>query len=617
VDDTDPISEDQPLRDLSGQISLALTEVRGDPVRERLDNEFLLPIHEFVQFSEREVEIIDHPAFQRLFVINQLAQTDLVYRGATHSRGAHSLGAVAAVQLFIDALDESAGRPDSAGSHEWRTASPLTSHERTFVRLAALLHDIGHVVAGHTLEDELGLLGHHDGQERIDYVLDRPTWGGRPIEDTAVGEPLRGRIDRLYRGDAAAIGLRRQGEDQILGPCEILSLLIAKEGGGVEDGAYESKHSFRVRVLQDMVGNTICADLLDYLHRDWQNIGKPRHFDKRLLHYFEMRESGDASRLVVNLQSSKPGRYRSDAITAILDLLESRYQLWEIALMHRTRTAAASMLERAIAELAAEADYFGDDTQQAAFAAALLDTLIEVSDTDLLRVLVDDVARGPLARVLPDGFTMPGVTSDLLWDLRFRVLHKQVAYVGAADGIRVDALVPPADTDRGARLEAAKARLTSIRELELDFGLEPGSLTMYLSPVGLGAKVAKVQVLFKDRVEGLDAAEQLNELSGGHLDAQVRRFERLRRAVLFARPEAAAQIDATRQIETLALAFKVGVLRIESDQSMRTVAQLLASDPGSPHHGKRLLDEPALAGRELAGTAYPSGAPTARSFFRD
>src|SRR4051812_37455810 len=56
--------------------------------------ETLLPVQGMVRLSEREMEIVDHPAFQRLFEIFQLGQTQLVYRGATHTRGQHAVGCV-------------------------------------------------------------------------------------------------------------------------------------------------------------------------------------------------------------------------------------------------------------------------------------------------------------------------------------------------------------------------------------------------------------------------------------------------------------------------------------------------------------------------------------------
>jgi HD superfamily phosphohydrolase len=52
------------------------------------------------------------------------------------------------------------------------------------VRLGALLHDIGHITAGHTLEDELGLLDVHDAGVRLAQSWDRPAWNGVPVAKT-------------------------------------------------------------------------------------------------------------------------------------------------------------------------------------------------------------------------------------------------------------------------------------------------------------------------------------------------------------------------------------------------------------------------------------------------
>lgn len=54
--------------------------------------EFRDPIHGFIQFNEVECDIINSNAFQRLRRIRQLALTDYVYPGASHSRFEHSLG---------------------------------------------------------------------------------------------------------------------------------------------------------------------------------------------------------------------------------------------------------------------------------------------------------------------------------------------------------------------------------------------------------------------------------------------------------------------------------------------------------------------------------------------
>src|SRR3954469_9436249 len=72
-----------------------------------LVNETFLPVHDLGRLSSREMRVISHPAFQRLFEIFQLGQTRVVYRGATHMRGEHSVGALQVVTLMADALARS------------------------------------------------------------------------------------------------------------------------------------------------------------------------------------------------------------------------------------------------------------------------------------------------------------------------------------------------------------------------------------------------------------------------------------------------------------------------------------------------------------------------------
>src|SRR5204862_2668039 len=87
----------------------------------------------------------------------------------------------------------------------------------------------------------------------------------------------------------------------------------------------------RIGICRDIVGNTICADLLDYLHRDWYHLGKPKYFEKRLFQYMQIREDATGMpRFVISI--GKKPRIKTDAVSAILDLLEHRYQLAESVL---------------------------------------------------------------------------------------------------------------------------------------------------------------------------------------------------------------------------------------------------------------------------------------------
>jgi HD superfamily phosphohydrolase len=62
------------------------------------------PVHGFIRFSDNERKFIDHPLFQRLRNIRQLALACYVYPGALHSRFEHSLGVMELATRAFDSL---------------------------------------------------------------------------------------------------------------------------------------------------------------------------------------------------------------------------------------------------------------------------------------------------------------------------------------------------------------------------------------------------------------------------------------------------------------------------------------------------------------------------------
>lgn len=60
------------------------------------------PIHDFIQVSQEELEIINSPVFQRTHNIRQLSLGYYVYHGAEHSRFGHMIGASHIAGLAYD-----------------------------------------------------------------------------------------------------------------------------------------------------------------------------------------------------------------------------------------------------------------------------------------------------------------------------------------------------------------------------------------------------------------------------------------------------------------------------------------------------------------------------------
>ncbi len=119
-------------------------------MRDPITCEIRCPIHGFIGLNEFERRIVDHPVFQRLRRIRQLAWTDHVYPSAMHTRFEHSLGVMHVASKLYDAIV--ANSSEILQSTFGYTETGLL-RDRQKVRLAGLLHDIGHSPFSHGSED--------------------------------------------------------------------------------------------------------------------------------------------------------------------------------------------------------------------------------------------------------------------------------------------------------------------------------------------------------------------------------------------------------------------------------------------------------------------------------
>ncbi len=105
------------------------------------------PLYGFVKLNDLELKVVDSFPFQRLRYIKQLGVAYLVFPSAQHTRFEHAVGV-----LNIS---------DKLGIF-------LTEEERSLVRLAGLLHDLGHPPFSHTTEVLLPKeKTHEDFTERV------------------------------------------------------------------------------------------------------------------------------------------------------------------------------------------------------------------------------------------------------------------------------------------------------------------------------------------------------------------------------------------------------------------------------------------------------------------
>ena len=154
------------------------------------------PLWQNIRLDEAAAAIVDTPEFQRLRRVKQLGFAHLVYPGAIHTRFLHALGVHHLTGRAIYALRS---RGELAQLDAEQTAGVQV------VRLAALLHDVGHYPFSHAMEElEAGAIpGHHE--ELADRFLAAP--GIREVlEDVApdaavrIGALIRGTSDHPLQG---------------------------------------------------------------------------------------------------------------------------------------------------------------------------------------------------------------------------------------------------------------------------------------------------------------------------------------------------------------------------------------------------------------------------------
>lgn len=151
--------------------------------------DFRDPIYGFIAVKELEKRLIDTRPFQRLRHIRQLGTTFLVYPGANHTRFEHSLGTMHVADQMYDRIVFGYGS-DAPSELEWDNAD--ADRYREIVRLAALLHDLGHPPFSHASERIMPKGAKHEAYTRrmileteVRGELEKASYSAEDIDEIA------------------------------------------------------------------------------------------------------------------------------------------------------------------------------------------------------------------------------------------------------------------------------------------------------------------------------------------------------------------------------------------------------------------------------------------------
>ena len=245
-----------------------------------------------------EADVIDNPWVQRLKRIHQLQSSWWVFPTAEHSRFAHSLGAMhLAGQLARQVYPTLA---------EVEPATPSLPLVEETLRLAGLLHDLGHGPFSHFCDAEYFTPVFGIDHEQISQYL--------------IVNELGGLLAELRRSPSGTFT-----PDEAVDPWHVAFLVRAEEGaGGVAGPASDAGPIPRwVRLLHRALSGAVTVDNMDYVRRDAYMCGValgPVDVD-RLVYYAFCTDDGLT--------------FHKRALSALRAFLNARFYMYENVYFHR------------------------------------------------------------------------------------------------------------------------------------------------------------------------------------------------------------------------------------------------------------------------------------------
>jgi HD superfamily phosphohydrolase len=286
------------------------------------------PIHGLIPRYSDEIRIMDTRVFQRLRGIRQLAMAHLVYPGAVHTRFDHSLGTMHVAGKICERLSE------------FKYINP---QETKAVRLAALLHDIGHGPFSHVSEL---LLDRHYDKDKVGILPER---------------------ERIHEKITLQIIQQNKEIQDILSPkmrADIVALLS-------DTGERDFK--------RDIVSGPVDADKMDYLRRD-------SYFAGVEYGRFDLEKIVDVCR-VAPYRSESYLVLDHEGVYAVEQFVMAKYHMGQQVYFHRVRSITDAMLVRGVTMAINAGDELACRVFRYDGSQAFLDAYLSVDDEEILQAL--------------------------------------------------------------------------------------------------------------------------------------------------------------------------------------------------------------------------------------
>jgi uncharacterized protein len=272
------------------------------------------PLWNNIRIDAEALKVLDSEPLQRLRYIRQLGHAFLVYPGSTHTRFEHALGTYHLTRRTLGLLRD---RGELEG---------VDPEEITLIRMAALLHDVGHYPFSHALEE-----------------------AGLPSHEVLAARHLCHDELRAIFHDSGITSAESRIKDLITGDSQ--------------------------SPLQGLVSGSLDLDKIEYLTRDARMCGVPYG-------------TVDVDRLVQSLTlitldtGQRTIGVHEKGVSALESLLFARYQMYRNVYWHHAVRCATAMFKRLVREVLVrgelDPEWIAGSTDE-----ALMETLERLPNTNL------------------------------------------------------------------------------------------------------------------------------------------------------------------------------------------------------------------------------------------
>lgn len=456
-------------------------------------------LYGIIKVSPFEKNIICTPEFQRLRGIKQLGFVNLVYPAAEHSRFVHSIGVCHQAKNLTDQINENIS--NNARYKRWsntpielQETPKITTIERVVISATALIHDITHLPFSHEFEstikfDNKGIPNHDDFENNpamFTYLFDEKNsslakiisyynnlfikelendkkWNNL-LNAPSKGKKIHNGRIKFKVGSNSSTSTKKYIELPLLGVLIFEILLFDDTETFLSDYLINDEKLFKTKRVKcdwdinyidwypliywhrhyrkDIICDTICADLLDFIQRDGIATGTTSKLDLKFLdrmviaktlHYKSIDKENIpidkipecCEHIVFDIYDFKRKLIRESIISELVGCLNVRYQLFERVYNHRVVEGAKAMLHRII-QLLCEVDVLNTKLLYDIYSDSVIKPTEDSSFFDwILYLNQDEKGKIPINNVQDKRYNNIKLAAELVLNIKKRKVFRE------------------------------------------------------------------------------------------------------------------------------------------------------------------------------------------------